>query len=809
MTEIAYREPPSTHVTFKVPLKDIFRANPNQKDDPLYLALNSAIERVNLLVFRVRLFLMYYLLDKYHSQLPLPTINDDMIRMAFKALVKPSCGRKPKGDNGGMYEEFLTFYQTHFNSIFGPDKVDGTNLSQILMYVRTQILTNIETNIKVNYPTYVRRFVNAYFRSRPEIQRQLETLKGRAKADFQEELRKDLYQVKEDLLNGTKESRPRYHPFLNTYRHLIIPCGSRLVEQWPEQLTLRSIISIRKGKASKKLKLYDPRKPTGQRSVVVPKALDYDDLKADPQRYLPFMIRMNLELEKIGAKQFHWFPLKSEHKPMYIPIDTTALVHLFVNNGCQEYVNNIGQYQEELWERFFHMDHKIFGLKRKKPSRNSHRRRKRKQKPTRRYVFNYQIATDGYGVSIQMLRKDLVESTKATKARLKEARAVARKRDKDLTQDQIDEAKRRKTQKAKEAKKQSLKDYNNLSSEEQEEQKQAQNTVDGVLYEAFPYFNQLPPDKLEELKKSHIILIDPGKRSLLTMMDYDGGKFLTYSHRQRLRETKQIKYRRHLQNYRGKKGILKIQKQANAYQFNSKTCQLVTCKAFITGKAKMFDQLAPLYADRTFRQYHWYAYLNNRKSLGQLLDRIEAYYGKAGKYSPNGTIKIIIGDWSSRVQLRGHMPTPGMALKRKLAERFEVFTIDEFRTSKLHYQTEQACDNLYLPDAKGEDRKIHSILTYPMENERLGCINRDRNAVKNMRKIVSQFFKTGDRPQRYCRGYELPETKKPTTKRIETQTVAVSSQGVPLLSTWVTPVKELGRAIPAKFRMIEGPMRAS
>jgi len=35
-----------------------------------------------------------------------------------------------------------------------------------------------------------------------------------------------------------------------------------------------------------------------------------------------------------------------------------------------------------------------------------------------------------------------------------------------------------------------------------------------------------------------------------------------------------------------------------------------------------------------------------------------------------------------------------------------------FRTSCLSYKTKDICKNLYLPDKKGEDRKIHSILTY-------------------------------------------------------------------------------------------------
>lgn len=56
--------------------------------------------------------------------------------------------------------------------------------------------------------------------------------------------------------------------------------------------------------------------------------------------------------------------------------------------------------------------------------------------------------------------------------------------------------------------------------------------------------------------------------------------------------------------------------------------------------------------------------------------------------------------------------TPKLSLKRKLKERFKMYNIDEFRTSCISYKTTDLCKNLYLLDKKGEDRKIHSILTY-------------------------------------------------------------------------------------------------
>ena len=56
--------------------------------------------------------------------------------------------------------------------------------------------------------------------------------------------------------------------------------------------------------------------------------------------------------------------------------------------------------------------------------------------------------------------------------------------------------------------------------------------------------------------------------------------------------------------------------------------------------------------------------------------------------------------------MRNFISTPMIGLKRKLKERFKVYNFDEFRTSLLHYKTEEKCENLYLPDKKGKKRKI-------------------------------------------------------------------------------------------------------
>ena len=132
-----------------------------------------------------------------------------------------------------------------------------------------------------------------------------------------------------------------------------------------------------------------------------------------------------------------------------------------------------------------------------------------------------------------------------------------------------------------------------------------------------------------------------------------------------------------------------------------------------------------------------------------MLNKISDKFGKDST--------IIIGDWSVSKQMRNFISTPNISLKRKLKERFKVFNIDEYRTSCLNYKTEEKCKNLYLPDLKNKPRKMHSILTYQMENKRKGCINRDRNGCKNIQKIFKSYILTGDIPLKYRRSYRFPD----------------------------------------------------
>jgi hypothetical protein len=83
--------------------------------------------------------------------------------MVFKTLTESSQGPKPKGNNLVLFNKFNDFLSIYQKLNF-KDKIDGRNLSSILGYMATDMITNIENNIKLNFISYIKRFVNSSFR---------------------------------------------------------------------------------------------------------------------------------------------------------------------------------------------------------------------------------------------------------------------------------------------------------------------------------------------------------------------------------------------------------------------------------------------------------------------------------------------------------------------------------------------------------------------------------------------------------------------------------------------------------------------
>jgi hypothetical protein len=638
------KEPPDKYQCLKLPIQKILKLEQDTNTKTLEI-INDAVLRTNYITTKSYFLLRLWVLEKYHNNQEIPLITEDTIKMSMKSLVKASAGPKAKGNNLLLLQEFQ---QLHTFSL-----EDGKNLSAVLDYYTTTMITAIENNIKMNFMDYVKRFVNSYFKSiyKDEIKNK----------DFRKQLYKEFQLVKNDIINETLTSDTKYHLWLNNNRYKIVP------------------------------KEYDTSY--------------YYDIKVNPQRYLKYMIFMNLELEEKDAKMFQFFPLQTQIIPRHIQIDTKSIIELLVDTDKKKYLDNIELNKEILWDKFFTVNQYL-----------------------RKYEFDYTIITDGYAVSLRFLHKEFVNEEIIKKDKMKNGKKAL----KGLSDEEKEMKKQEKITLQNKIKEENKQKQALQPKQKKENKKETQ--------QEFPYIDEVSKYLLD----GNHIFIDPGKRSLLTMMD-DDGNFLSYTNKQRIRETKRLKYQALLKNYKDKLNITTIENTLST--FNSKTCNLEKFKEYITEKIKVNRELYTSYQNEKFRQYKWYAYINKKRTEDNMLNKIENKYGK--------DIKIIIGDWSIGKQMRNFISTPNLAIKRKLKTRFQVFNIDEFRTSCLNYITEEPCKNLYLPDKKNKERKIHSILTYQMENNRKGCINRDKNGCKNIQKIFNSYMETGEKPEKFKREYKF------------------------------------------------------
>ena len=632
------RKPPDKYKCIKLPITSIL--NNNEESQKIFNTIQDAVYRTNYITTKTSLLLRLWCLDKYHNCIDIPLIDENTIKMSMKSLILPSSGPKPKNNNLLLLNEFKNLHNFTLE--------DGVNLSSILDYYAITILTSIETNIKMHFFDYVNRFINSYFKVlyKDEI----------TNKEFKKQLFKDLYVVKNDILNGTMKANVKFHNWINEYRFKIVP----------EEFEINY----------------------------------YYDVKATPQKYLKYMIFMNIELEKIEGKMYQFFPLQSSIIPRHIQIDTKSVIELLVDKGKKEYLDNIELNKEFLWDKYFNITQKI-----------------------KDYKFDNTIITDGYATSLRFIHNDYIEGEKIKKEKMKKGRKDA----KEMTEEEKEKKKL-----DKKILQDEKKELNKLK------QKDKPKKIEKI--QEFPYIDDV--EKVD-LEGKHIF-IDPGKRSLFTMMD-DEGKFYSYTNKQRVNETKRLKYQNILKKYRDELEITSKENELSLY--NSKSCNINKYREFITKKINTNEVLYKLYQNNKFRQYKWYAFINKKRTEDNMLNKIEKTYTKDSI--------IIIGDWSIGKQMKNFISTPNLSLKRKLQERFKVYDIDEYRTSCLNYKTEELCNNLYLPDKKNKERKMHSILTYKMENKRNGCINRDKNGCKNIQKVFNYYIEYDERPERYKRGVDL------------------------------------------------------
>ena len=174
----------------KLPITSIL---PSNDGVALLDKLHDAIRRSNVITTKTYFLLRLWVLHKYHDGIDIPVITEDTIRTCMKSIKKPSRGPKPKKDNLLLLDEFNSMSPYE-------EKEDGCNLSTILQYYRTTMLTAIENNIKMHFFSYMKRYINSYFNSPTAIDLYYPTDDSLTDDERKKQYKRDLILLKKDII---------------------------------------------------------------------------------------------------------------------------------------------------------------------------------------------------------------------------------------------------------------------------------------------------------------------------------------------------------------------------------------------------------------------------------------------------------------------------------------------------------------------------------------------------------------------------------------------------------------------------------
>jgi hypothetical protein len=272
----------------------------------------------------------------------------------------------------------------------------------------------------------------------------------------------------------------------------------------------------------------------------------------------------------------------------------------------------------------------------------------------------------------------------------------------------------------------------------------------------FYNIEDLSKEQLDTLKDRTIIGCDPGKRSLVYMMDNKGNK-LQYTAPQRKRESKTKCNQRILLYERKKNGI--IEKETQLSFQNSKSVNYEKFKMYLVEKNKLNKETIEFYKRDTWRKMKFRQYSYGKKSIDLFLNKIKDIFGE--------NLLIGYGNWSRDTQMKFFMPTMNKRLRKLIHKKYDTITINECNTSKKCCDCHK--DLEYYKDK--ENKKVFRLLVcsncVSYENKKIVFRTRDANSSINILKLTKCWIEKQTRPtefQNHISSFTSSITKKKKKK---------------------------------------------
>jgi len=660
--------------TLKCPLKKLLKGEHRSKIEEAV----RLCHRVGTLALD---FVKLYVITRHTENQPIPELNEDFYKTVIRVVSTkpPKNGGRPLSQNRNLYDSLLNFHHQHFLTLSPHNaRIQIENMSHIFAYMAAQFATVQTTNITRNFQLYIRRYVNKVVRGMYYAE------KGWATDYTMSDDEKRVYfhemkQIKDDIIwyrrwNGGYQCEPKYHDWLDGLVGRIYPEPLDPLHEW---------------------------------------AL-FHDLHSNTSRYIPFLIRINQELEGNGAKLFSPLCLRSSMSARYIKIDTAALVDLvFDSDMVREFalihdIKNLvskGQMYDSLSKLMgksvtksesFDFNTKIWEFCMKFDSNSESRKFLRGT----RYVFDNTILTDAVGMSVLQIRKDRVgKSCKENN-----------KRDFRITPSDV------------------------------------------------PYLSSLTAEEATRLLSDTVVLgCDPGKNDIVYMVDKEGNR-LRYTAQQRAIECRFKKNKRALVNMKHNLVCADgrtVEEVEHSIEYSAKSCRLENVRNYIQQRRELESLVVPAMYDRlTPRKLRLSAKLHTAKSEDRLLQKVANTFKDPNK--PLG-VTIAWGNWGRNPQMRNCFPTPGVGLRCRIAKKgknlgiwvgLEKEQYSSCTCHTCHARTDYWKHRTYIKDAKVHTRAVHGLLR--CQNETCSRLwNRNVNGALNILEIARATLNAEERPPHF------------------------------------------------------------
>ena len=439
-------------------------------------------------------------------------------------------------------------------------------------------------------------------------------------------------------------------------------------------------------------------------------SIDYD-LCSNPSDYLKSLFYMNKELEKINDKRikkneeqfklFQVIPQRTNIKPNYITLDTCSLINLTITENFKKYLDKVEDCQEELWDNNFRTNKKEF-------KRNN-------------YEFNYMIKTDGVGCSVLLVKLKNGKPTYITSKMQKDVKTKLESLDKYI--------------------------------EDVEITKEIKNKRIVCLD---PNLSDIYYAVSKNIKEK--VIVDENNK--LKVIEDEEIITFRYTQNQRRLETRNKKYNNlqdsiNKETKINKRTVKEIESELSNY--NSKTTNYSNFIEYCKKKNEVNRLLFAHYSQKLFRKLKFNRYTNTQKSESKMIKNFSNKFGKPDECT------IILGDYDKgEHNMKGKEPIINKRIRKIFRNNgYEVYMINEFRTSKLCNKCESNCDTFHKResekpkdlDKKTGKKKIIEVwgLTLCSNNKCSQIHNRDKNSALNMYKIVESIYRGEGRPKKYCR----------------------------------------------------------